>query len=32
MIAKDYRFKDEQGFEAGLKDLFGSKDALVAYF
>ncbi|HKY79886.1 MAG TPA: DUF899 family protein [Sphingobium sp.] len=32
VIAKDYRFKDEQGFEVGLKDLFGDKDALVTYF
>lgn len=32
LITKDYRFKDEQGFEIGLIDLFGDKDALVAYF
>ncbi|WP_311266906.1 DUF899 family protein [Sphingobium sp. WCS2017Hpa-17] len=32
LIEKDYRFKDEQGFEVGLSDLFGDKDALVAYF
>ena len=32
VIAKDYRFKDEQAFEVGLKDLFGDKDTLVAYF
>ena len=32
MIEKDYRFRDEQGFEVGLSDLFGDKDALVAYF
>lgn len=32
LITKDYRFKDEQGFEVGLTDLFGDKDALVAYF
>ncbi|MDY0746585.1 DUF899 family protein [Paucibacter sp. R3-3] len=32
MIANDYRFKDEQGFEVGLADLFGDKDTLVAYF
>lgn len=31
-IEKDYRFKDEQGFEVGLSDLFGDKDVLVAYF
>jgi len=32
VIAKDYRFKDEQGFDAGLADLFGDKDTLVTYF
>lgn len=32
VIGKDYRFKDEQGFDVGLKDLFGDKDALVTYF
>ena len=32
VIAKDYRFKDEQGFEVGLIDLFGDHDALVTYF
>lgn len=32
VIAKDYRFKDEQGFEVGLADLFGDKDTLVTYF
>ena len=32
VIRKDYRFKDEQGFEVGLRELFGDKDALVAYF
>lgn len=32
VIAKDYRFKDEQGFEVGLSELFGDKDTLVAYF
>lgn len=32
VIEKDYRFKDENGDEVGLKDLFGDKDALVAYF
>ncbi|MBH1992160.1 MAG: DUF899 family protein [Sphingomonadaceae bacterium] len=32
LITKDYRFKDEQGFEVGLIELFGDKDALVAYF
>lgn len=32
VIAKDYRFKDENGFEVGLADLFGDKDTLVTYF
>lgn len=32
VITKDYRFKDEQGFDAGLIDLFGDKDTLVTYF
>ncbi|MGJ7484623.1 DUF899 family protein [Variovorax sp. LT2P21] len=32
VIAKNYRFKDEQAFEVGLRDLFGDKDTLVAYF
>jgi predicted dithiol-disulfide oxidoreductase (DUF899 family) len=32
VIAAAYRFKDEQGFEATLADLFGDKDTLVAYF
>jgi predicted dithiol-disulfide oxidoreductase (DUF899 family) len=32
VISKDYRFKDEQAFEVGLKDLFGDKDTLVTYF
>ena len=32
VIGKDYRFKDEQGFEVGLAELFGDKDTLVAYF
>lgn len=32
MIAADYRFKDEQGFDASLRDLFGDKNTLVAYF
>jgi predicted dithiol-disulfide oxidoreductase (DUF899 family) len=32
VIAKDYRFKDENAFEVGLLDLFGDKDTLVAYF
>ncbi|MEO7335127.1 MAG: DUF899 family protein [Caldimonas sp.] len=32
VIRKNYRFKDEQGFEVGLHDLFGDKDTLVTYF
>jgi predicted dithiol-disulfide oxidoreductase (DUF899 family) len=31
-IAKDYRFKDANGDELGLIDLFGDKDTLVTYF
>ena len=31
VIRKNYRFKDEQGFEVGLRDLFGDKDTLVLY-
>ncbi|HEY0913830.1 MAG TPA: DUF899 family protein [Solimonas sp.] len=32
VIAKDYRFRDENAFEVGLLDLFGDKDTLVTYF
>ena len=32
VIAKNYRFKDEQAAEVGLLDLFGDKDTLVTYF
>jgi predicted dithiol-disulfide oxidoreductase (DUF899 family) len=32
VITKNYRFKDEQGFEVGLRELFGDKDTLVSYF
>src|SRR5664279_3219127 len=32
VITKNYRFKDEQALEVGLKDLFGDRDTLVAYF
>jgi predicted dithiol-disulfide oxidoreductase (DUF899 family) len=32
VIRKNYRFKDEQGLEVGLRDLFGDKDTLVTYF
>ncbi len=32
VIAKDYRFKDENGSTLGLIDLFGPHSALVTYF
>jgi len=32
VIRKNYRFKDEQGVDVGLRDLFGDKDTLVTYF
>lgn len=32
IIAKNYRFKDANGAEIGLKDLFGRHDTLVTYF
>jgi len=32
VIRKDYRFRDEEGAEVGLRDLFGDKDTLVTYF
>ncbi len=32
VIARDYRFKDENGADVSLLDLFGDKDTLVAYF
>lgn len=32
VIRKNYRFRDEQAFEVGLRDLFGDKDTLVTYF
>jgi predicted dithiol-disulfide oxidoreductase (DUF899 family) len=32
VIRKNYRFKDEQGFECGLRELFGEHDTLVTYF
>jgi predicted dithiol-disulfide oxidoreductase (DUF899 family) len=32
VIAKPYRFKDANGSELGLIDLFGNHDALVTYF
>jgi len=32
IIAKNYRFKDANGAEVGLKELFGDHDTLVTYF
>jgi predicted dithiol-disulfide oxidoreductase (DUF899 family) len=32
LIEKDYRFKDMNGEEVGLLDLFGKHDTLVTYF
>lgn len=32
VITKDYRFKDANGADLGLQDLFGAHDALVTYF
>ncbi|RYD50569.1 MAG: DUF899 domain-containing protein [Sphingomonadales bacterium] len=32
VIAKDYRFVDENGAECGLIDLFGEHDALITYY
>ncbi|OWV98000.1 DUF899 family protein [Rhizobium sp. R693] len=32
VVEKDYRFKDENGSELGLADLFGRHDTLVTYF
>jgi len=32
VVLKDYRFKDENGTEVGLADLFGEHDTLVTYF
>jgi predicted dithiol-disulfide oxidoreductase (DUF899 family) len=32
VIAKNYRFKDANGAEIGLKDLFGDHETLVTYF
>ncbi|UNU42029.1 DUF899 domain-containing protein [Sphingopyxis sp. YF1] len=31
-LVKDYRFRDAEGTEGGLADLFGAHDTLVAYF
>ena len=30
-VARDYRFRDEQGNEIGLADLFGEHDTLFTY-
>jgi predicted dithiol-disulfide oxidoreductase (DUF899 family) len=32
VIAKDYRFKDEQAQDVGLLELFGAQETLVSYF
>jgi predicted dithiol-disulfide oxidoreductase (DUF899 family) len=32
VIDKDYRFKDREGRDLGLADLFGDKSTLVTYF
>jgi predicted dithiol-disulfide oxidoreductase (DUF899 family) len=32
VIEKDYRFRDENGDEVGLADLFGEHDTLISYF
>jgi predicted dithiol-disulfide oxidoreductase (DUF899 family) len=32
VITKNYRFKDANGSELGLSDLFGDRDTLVTYF
>ena len=32
VIEKDYRFKDANGEEVGLRELFGAHDTLVTYF
>lgn len=32
VVGKDYRFKDENGADRGLIDLFGRHDTLVSYF
>lgn len=32
VIDAGYRFRDEQGVDVGLRDLFGAHDALVTYF
>lgn len=32
VIAKDYRFRDDNGADVGLADLFGDHDTLITYF
>jgi len=32
LVTGTYRFRDEQGFDATLDDLFGAHDTLVSYF
>ena len=32
VVTKDYRFRDDNGSEVGLSDLFGDRDTLVTYF
>lgn len=32
VIEKDYRFRDDNGDEVGLADLFGEHDTLITYF
>lgn len=32
VVEKNYRFKDENGEEVGLADLFGAHDTLITYF
>src|SRR5262252_2200553 len=32
VITRNYRFKDEQGFDVVLRDLFGDKQTLITYF
>jgi len=32
VVEKNYRFRDENGSEVGLSDLFGAHDTLITYF
>jgi len=32
VVKKNYRFRDENGSEVGLSDLFGAHDTLITYF